>query len=229
VEGLLDRLVSAHRILADAGQGDLVWGHASVRDPDGRGVWMKRAGIGMEEVGRDDLVLVDADGAVMEGDGPRHSEYPLHTEVMAARPDVGAVVHTHPRDVLAFAALGEPLRPVSHEATLFVPPDVPRFSETSDLIRDREQGRRVAATLGQHRAVFLVHHGVLVTGAGVADATVGSLLLAEACRLQLSVMATGRPFGWTADDEALAKRDHCYSPAQLDSAFAYLSRRRRSK
>jgi L-fuculose-phosphate aldolase len=82
---------TASRILAAAGQGDLIWGHASARDPDGHGVWLKSARWGLEEVTPDRVHLVSEDGQVLEGDGERHSEYPIHTEVMIARPDVGGV------------------------------------------------------------------------------------------------------------------------------------------
>jgi L-fuculose-phosphate aldolase len=90
-------VATGSRILAAAGQGDLIWGHASARDPDGHGVWLKSARWGLEEVTPDRVHLVSEDGQVLEGTGERHSEYPIHTEVMIARPDVGGVVHTHPR------------------------------------------------------------------------------------------------------------------------------------
>jgi hypothetical protein len=83
------------RVLGAEDQGDLVWGHVSARDPDGRGVWMTASTHGFEEVGAEQVILVDRDGGVVEGEGRRHAEYPIHTEVMAARPDVGSVVHTH--------------------------------------------------------------------------------------------------------------------------------------
>jgi len=102
--------VRASRALAAAGQADMVWGHASVRDPDGRGAWMKSAGWGLEEVDPGKVVLVGPDGSVLEGAGPRHIEYPIHAEIMAARPDVGSVVHTHSPAACAFAALDVPLR-----------------------------------------------------------------------------------------------------------------------
>src|ERR1700730_15604155 len=109
LDSLLDQLVTSCRILAAEGQGDMVWGHVSVRDPDGRGLWMKAAGLGLEEITRDDLVLIDREGTVLAGQRPRHSEFPIHTEVMAARPDTGCVVHTHARAPVAFAAVEEPL------------------------------------------------------------------------------------------------------------------------
>src|SRR4029077_17819684 len=77
--------VQASRALAAGGQADMVWGHASVRDPGGRGAWMKSAGWGLEEIGAGRIVLVSPDGEVASGEGPRHIEYPIHTEIMAAR------------------------------------------------------------------------------------------------------------------------------------------------
>src|SRR3954466_12514556 len=94
------------RVLALEDRGDLVWGHVSARDPDGRGVWMKASTYGFEEVGAEQVLLVARDGQVGGAGAPRHAEYPIHTEVMAARPDVGAVVHTHARDAVALAATG---------------------------------------------------------------------------------------------------------------------------
>ena len=61
--------------------------------------------------------LVSEDGQVLEGGGQRHSEYPIHTEIMIARPDVGGVVHTYPPHAVALAGTGQALRPVSHAAT----------------------------------------------------------------------------------------------------------------
>jgi L-ribulose-5-phosphate 4-epimerase len=223
-DALAEQLVTAHRILAGAGQGDLVWGHVSLRDPGGRGVWMKPSGIGMEEVEQEDLLLVSPDGAVEEGEGRRHSEYPIHTEVLAARADLGCVVHTHPPEATAFAALDEPLRPVSHEASYFVPPGVPRFTETTDLIRSRSHGRSLAEELGGSAALFLRNHGVVVVGADAVDATVAAILLERACALQLRILSTGEPYNWTPADEAERKRDNVYSRSQLESAWEYLRR-----
>lgn len=213
------------RVLGAADQGDLVWGHLSLRDPDGRGVWMKRATIGFEEVEPTDVVLVSWEGEVVDGAGRRHAEYPIHTRIMAARDDVGAVVHSHAPHAVAFAALGVPLRPISHEGTLFTPPDVPRFTETGDLILTDALGDRVAACLGDRNAVLLVNHGIAVATEDVATAVVTAILLDRACRMQLRAMAAGEIRHWSDDDEARAKREHCYPPALLREAWDHLARR----
>jgi len=145
MQELRDDVALGCRILGLEDQGDFVWGHVSARDPAGRGVWMKASTLGFEEIGPDQVILVSWDGEVLEGEGRRHAEYPIHTEVMRGRPDVHGVVHTHAPWAVAFAATEHPLRPVSHEATLFVPPDVARFTETGDLILTAELGASLAA------------------------------------------------------------------------------------
>lgn len=211
-------------VLATQGHGDLVWGHVSARDPGGDGVWIKRSGLGFEEVGPDDVMLVTPPGEIAQGHGRRHAEYPIHTEIVAARRDVGAVVHSHAPHAVALGALGAPFLPLSHEGTLFVPPDISRFTRTGDLILTPELGRAVAATLGERNAVLLVNHGIVTVGPDVPTAVMTAVLLERACRTQLIAMASGTVSRWSDDEEALAKRAHCYSPEQLALAWDYLVR-----
>lgn len=219
------RLVSVgSRVLGLEDQSDLVWGHLSMRDPDGRGVWMKRSTIGFGEVEPDDVLLVGRDGDVLDGDGRRHAEYPIHTEIMAARPDVRAVVHSHAANAVAFAALGVPLRPVSHEGTLFTPPDIARFTLTGDLILTADLGTALADALGDRNAVLMVNHGIAVAAADVPTAVVTAILLDRACATQLRAMAAGEIVHWSDEDEALAKREHCYPPPLLHQAWDHLVR-----
>src|SRR3954447_12663478 len=186
---------------------------------------MKAAGGGWGEIAPQRVILVARDGEVVEGEGRRHAEYPIHTEVMAARADVGAVVHTHARDAVALAATGHPLRPISHEATLFVPPAIARFTKTGDLIMTPELGRDVVEALGDRNAVLLINHGMLTVGPDVPTAVVTAVLLARACRTQLTAMSAGGWATWSDDAEALAKRGHAYPPELLAQAWAYLVRR----
>lgn len=217
------RLIEACHILAMNGQGDDVWGHATVRAPGADRFWMKPAGLGLEEVRDRDLLLVDLDGRVLRGRRPRHSEVFIHTEVFRARADVGAVVHTHPVPSTVFASLGVPLRPITHEGVNFVPPDVPRFDETTDLIVTPERGQAVARTLGDRPALFLVAHGIVAAGATIEEATVNALLLDKAARAQLMVPG-GVPRCWTSDREAPVKRERIYHAHNLASRWAYLCR-----
>jgi L-ribulose-5-phosphate 4-epimerase len=213
------------RVLGRNGHDDFVWGHAAVRDPDGRGVWMKAAALGFEEITEHDVLLVDGDGQVLDGSGRRHSEWPIHTEIMAARPDVGAVVHSHPPHSIALAAAGERLRPLSHAGTLFVPPDVPRFEKTADLITTRELGQDVAATLGDQSALFMVNHGIVTVGSDLREAVIRAILLEKACHQQLLTRGFGGWATWSPAEEALAKRASVWAEHHLEMLWDYLVRR----
>jgi L-fuculose-phosphate aldolase len=160
----------------------------------------------------------------LAGGGQRHSEYPIHTEIMIARPDVGAVVHTHPPHAIALAAAGQPLRPVSHAANYFVPPGVPRFTGTTDLIRTPELGRQVAAALGACPAVFLVNHGIVTVGQDLPAATVAAVLLEGACRQQLLTHAFGGWPTWSTPEESQSKRRNIYPDASVRAVWDYLVR-----
>jgi L-fuculose-phosphate aldolase len=221
---LREDVATSCRVLAAAGQDDLIWGHSSARDPQGRGVWLKSAEWGLGEVTADRVHLVSPAGEVLEGDGPRHSEYPIHTEVLAARPDVGGVVHTHPPHAVALAATGQELRPVSHAANLFVPPGVPRFTDTADLVLTRELGQAVALALGEARAVFLVNHGIVAVGPDVRAATVAAVVLEQACRQQILTRTAGGWPTWSPPAESLAKREHVYNDRALGAVWDFLVR-----
>lgn len=91
----------ANRALAVAGHADMVWGHVSVRDPGGRGVWMKASGWAFEEITDDCVVLVSPEGGVLAGAAGRHVEYPIHTQIMAARSEVVGIRLTETLDTRA--------------------------------------------------------------------------------------------------------------------------------
>jgi L-fuculose-phosphate aldolase len=212
-------IVSACRVLEAAGQADMVWGHVSIRDPGGRGVWLKGSNLGFDEVTEDDVILIGWDGEILEGTAGRHVEYPIHTEIMATRPDVNSVVHTHPLHSIAFAATGWPLKALSHEGSHFVPPDIARFTKTGDLVRTAELGVALAETLGDRLAVLMPHHGITTVGSDVGQAVAAATHLERACQIAL---LAGEHAIASPDDEALRKRER--SARHLAMAWSYLAR-----
>ena len=184
VHTLREQVAWACRILALEGYADLTLGHVSARGPDGE-IWIKRKGVALDEVEPEDVVAIDDTDAVL------HLETVLHTGVYAARPDVGAVVHGHPPHGTALASTGGELSLLTHDAVLFAD-GLPRFDDP-DLIVDAEQGERVAAALGTHRALLLNNHGVLVVGKDVPWAVLAAVTLERAARLQAIASALGEP------------------------------------
>ncbi len=226
---VITEVVDASLALAAAGLTDMVWGHAAVRDPDSRGVWMKASGWGFEEIDSGRTVLVSPSGEVLSGDGKRHIEYPIHTEIMRLRPDVGATVHTHAPALTAFACLDVPLLPISHDGVLFSDPPVPRFTRTGALIATADLGAALANALGDGPACLMPNHGAVTVGPDIATAVMRAVLLERACRTQLMALAAGDPKTWSDAAEAAAKRDQVWTPAQLQAGYRYLVRKAESE
>jgi ribulose-5-phosphate 4-epimerase/fuculose-1-phosphate aldolase len=189
---------------------------------------MKPAGLGLDEIQPDDLLQVDFSGNVLAGRHPRHEEFPIHAEVLRARPEVTCVVHTHPPYSIAFAARGAPLRPVSHEGSFFWPDGVPVFDRFTDLVRTAAQGQLVAAALGQATALFLRNHGIVVAHVSIEAAVWAALSLERAAHVQLLAQPTpDAPLLFTSEDEAPLKKASIWSPSRARAVFEYYVRRLR--
>ena len=218
-------LTYACRILADNGQNDTVFGHVTYREAGADTFWMKPAAMGLDEVTPDTLIRLDLDGTIVEGELRRHLEFPIHSEIFRARSEITCVVHTHPLYSIAFAATEQPLRAVSHEGAQFTPPDVPRFTRTSDLITSRELGEAVAATLGEATSCYLINHGIVVAATTIEEAVIAAINLERASQVQLLASASGQGFSWTPDEQIPGKRANIFTPRHMRSVWEYYCRR----
>jgi ribulose-5-phosphate 4-epimerase/fuculose-1-phosphate aldolase len=222
---MVQEVIDAHGALASMGHGDLIWGHLGLRDPVGRGVWSKASGWGMEEITADQVVLVSFDGELLVGQGPRHLEVFIHTEIMLRRPEVTATIHTHATAATAFASLDVPLKALSHDATPFMDPDIPRFRSTSNLIRTAALGAELALTIDSSNGCLIPGHGLVAVGTDVSRAVVHAVLLDRACSTQLAAMAAGGPRLWTSAQEVEEKRQTLWPAQAMQAAYRYLVRR----
>lgn len=215
-------LAEGCRILAGAGHDDSVFGHASVRQSADTFL-LKGSGLGLSEVTAEDMALVDLDGVVRSGGGSLHNEWPIHAEVLRARADVGAVVHTHPTYASAFSALAADVAPVTHEGAYFSPQGVARFDKSSALVRTPELGAALAATLGPARGVLLRNHGMVTVGADIREAVIAAIVLETACRRQLLVQGLdGLRTSSLAETEE--KRPIMYGGAAIGKMWDYYRR-----
>lgn len=219
------KLIDAGRILAHEGHGDMTRGHVSVRVP-GRPehFFMKPHSVGFEEMAEDNVLTIDLAGEVVAGTARRHSEVYIHSEILRARQDVNAVIHTHPTHTVAFSATGRPLRPISQGGAAFSD-GLPVYSATMDLIRTPEMGQEVARVLGPHRAVLLRNHGVAMTGRSLEEAVVLCVMLEEATRIQLLVDAVGTDVPEFPPADVARLRDNLLRPEQFVINFGYLARK----
>lgn len=135
-------------------------GNASARDRDE--VLITPARLSYERMTEDDLVAIGMDGEPAEGAGEPSSERRVHVAIYAARPDVGAVVHTHSVHATAWSFTGEPLDTGTEELEAAAGGAVltARFSPTGT----DEIASAAVEALGDRRALLLARHGVVAVG-----------------------------------------------------------------
>lgn len=100
---LRQRVVDANLELVRQGLVTLTWGNASGIADDRSCVAIKPSGVIYAALTAADIVLVDLDGAVVEGELKPSSDTPTHLELYRSFPDVGGVAHTHSARAVAFA------------------------------------------------------------------------------------------------------------------------------
>ncbi len=222
-DALRERVATACRVIALEGYVDLTLGHVSARNPGDRTIWIKRKGIGLDEVEPSDVISLDIDDPSAVEGVDYHLESVMHTEVYRARPDVGSVIHGHPVYGTALGSTDGQLQLLTHDAVLFAD-GIGDYGDGPALIRDREQGRRVAAALGSRRAALLRNHGVVIAGEDVRWAVLAAVTLERAIRFQVIAGTLGRlrPIRQaTAEDLAPQK----YQDGFLDEYWAAWVRR----
>jgi ribulose-5-phosphate 4-epimerase/fuculose-1-phosphate aldolase len=144
---------------------------------------------------------------------------------MNRRSDVGAVIHTHSDAANAFAALDVPMRALSHAGSLFCYPDIPRFTLTGGLIKNRELGEALADALGSSPACLMPQHGLVAVGKDIPTAVMVSVLLDRACRIQLDAMAAGEIMRFGDEVDTTAKRSEVWADGQIFAGWEYLLRK----
>ena len=139
----------------------------------------------------DDIVKMDLNGQVIEGETSPPGEVYIHTEIYKRRPDVDAVVHAHPMACITLSTLEQEILPLWVQATPFYQ-GTPVFG-LPEQIDNPEVGKRVAEVLGDKRAVLLKGHGAVVVGSGVEEACILAISLERTARMQLEASVLGRP------------------------------------
>ena len=118
-----------------------------------------------------DIVIVEADGSPSEGPLSPSSELRIHVEILAARRDVMAIVHTHSPFATTFAAARRPV-PAAHYVM------APLVAPGRDTLRvapyatfgTAELARNAVATLGADNACLLANHGAIAVAGSLASA-----------------------------------------------------------
>ena len=147
------------------------------------------AGTDYETMTPEDIVVVDYDVDVIEGDTVPSSESLTHVAVYKARRDISAVIHTHSIYASVLAVAGVALPPILDELVAYLggPVEVAEygFPSTEDL------GEKAIQAMGERNAVFIRNHGVLAAGRDMPDALRACELVERASQIYIQARALG--------------------------------------
>jgi ribulose-5-phosphate 4-epimerase/fuculose-1-phosphate aldolase len=212
----------ANRIIERVGLCN-AFGHVSARIP-GTDTFLLPTRRSPGFADEDQLLVLDIDGKILSGEGTPNSELWIHARAYAARQDLGSVVHAHPPACVCLTQIGQPHRVVHNQGGVFAG-GVAEYQRVG-LIRSRELGDLLAASLDQGIAVMMRGHGITTVAADVRTATVAACFLEESAELQLRMLAAAggdaaRIRAFTRDEaERLSDQ---LSPGIVERAWEYFA------
>ncbi len=188
------RLAAAFRLFGHFGFDECVAGHITARDPEmADHFWVNPFGMNFKQIRVRDLLLVNHQGEIVEGNWPVNAAaFAIHSAIHAARPDVVAAAHSHSVYGKSFSTLHQELLPLTQDACAFYG-DHAVFEDYTGVVLDTEEGKRIAHALGEKKAAILVNHGLLTVGPTVDAAVWWFITMERSCQAQLLATAAGAP------------------------------------
>lgn len=191
----LERLAGVCRVFGRAGFSEGLLGHVTVRDPEHHDrLWANPMGVSFSRMRVSDLVLVDHEGNLLEGDRPVNPVgVLLHAAVHRARPDVVGVCHAHSTNGSAWSTFARPVEPLTQDCAVF-------FEQQAVITEPRvafdpATADRFAAAFGDNKVAIQSGHGIFSVGRTIDEAAWWFLAFDKACQVQLLASAAAAGLG----------------------------------
>ena len=185
-------LAAAFRLAVRLDLHEGVCNHFSVMMPDGRRFLLNRYGLHWSEVSASNLLALDEEGRVLEGEGEfEKTAFWIHSRIHRANRHAACVLHTHMPHATALTLLEGGRLEMAEQNALRFHDDIAYDDTYNGLVVDAAEGDRLARVLGDKRVMFLANHGVIVVGPSVAEAFDSLYYLERACRLQVMARMMG--------------------------------------
>jgi ribulose-5-phosphate 4-epimerase/fuculose-1-phosphate aldolase len=200
------RLAGAFRLFGRFGFGEGVAGHITARDPEKLDhFWVNPFGMSFRHIRASDLILVNHEGEVVEGNRPVNpAAFAIHSQIHAARPDVIAVAHAHSIYGKTWSTLGRLLDPLTQDACAFYD-DHAIHTEFGGVVNDLAYAKKLAGSLGPRKALIHQNHGLITVGTSVDEAAWWFITMERTCQAQLLAEAAGKPISIGHEDATLTR------------------------
>lgn len=200
-------LAAALRWAARLGFNEGVDNHFSVAVPDASGhvrgdrFLINPYGWHWSEITASSLCLCDADGNVLEGEGPvEDSAFFIHSRIHLKAPHAVAVLHTHQPHATALTLRRRMRLEMCEQNALMFDGRIAYDEVYGGLALDRSEGDRLADGLGSASVLMLASHGVIAVGPSVADAFNDLYYLERACMFQILARSDGEELRTIPDE-----------------------------
>ena len=189
LEELKKRVLEANLRLPQYGLVELTWGNVSAIDESRRFVAIKPSGVEYTQMTVQDIVIVDMDGKIVDGDKNPSSDLATHLELYRAFPTLGGVVHTHSKFATVFAQAKRPVTAYGTTHADYFFGDIPVTRElTREEIEseyERNTGRVIVETYAALDpdalpTVLVASHGLFAWGK-TPEKAVENAFVAEKC------------------------------------------------
>jgi L-fuculose-phosphate aldolase len=190
-------VVEAMRELERLGLNHGTAGNIGVRVENG--ILVTPSGIPPRSLRPDDIVLLGPDGSPRASERAPTSEWRIHVDVLAARAEVGAVVHTHSPEATAAACLRRPLPAVHYTVARVGLPVVPCAEYAT--FGTAELSANVLAALGPGLACLMANHGMVALGQDLDAAMALAVEVEWLARVRRLAVAVGPEVHVLPDDE----------------------------
>jgi L-ribulose-5-phosphate 4-epimerase len=196
LETLKKQVLEANLELPKLGLVDFTWGNVSGKDAESSAIVIKPSGVPYDVMTAADMVVVDADGHVLEGRLHPSSDLPTHVELYRNFPTLGGIVHTHSTWATAWAQAcrGIPALGTTH-ADYFcgeVPCTHTLTPEQTASQYEAETGLAIVVRFREGHidpnrmpAVLVANHGPFAWGADVHEAVHNAAVLEITARMAL--------------------------------------------
>ena len=197
-----ERLVGGLRILAKMKLTTGLAGHITVRDPEHTDrFWVNPISVPFGQMRVSDLLLVNHDGEVLEGEMPlNRAAFAIHSAIHKAFPDLNGACHSHSPYGRPWSATGRLIEPTSQDATAFYECQA-LYDDFTGVVLDTSEGDMIAKALSEpsgwdegHKIAILANHGHLSVGQTVDEAVLWFVMFEQMCQSQLLLESTGREY-----------------------------------
>lgn len=188
LELLKQKVYEANMLLPHYHLVTFTWGNASAVDREQGLVVIKPSGVEYNQMKPEDMVVVDLNGNIIEGDLRPSSDTATHLELYRCFPDIGGVVHTHSRWATVWAQAGRGIPPYGTTHGDYFAQEIPCTREmTEEEIKTEYElntGKVIAETFkdkkaGYIPAVLVKNHGPFCWGKDAAEAVHNAVVLEE--------------------------------------------------